>query len=503
MKIKHLILAFGGASLLAACNLDEYPYGFYSEDNFYKTEADAESAVNYIYDAINYIEYSRSIVFLGDMNTDDMEPKGDAAAANKELDGWKINNFKTNTTLGNFYKYSYITINRANAVIKKVPGMNIDEGRRNRFLGEAYFMRAYSYFNLARNFGCVPVHTTPVETLEDTAVPAAESLDAMWKLVIEDFKTAGTLLPFFAAPETGRADRAAAYGMLAKAYLYIASAKEHGVPQYAAMSHDVDEYYAEAVKYAGLVVDNPEQTVFRFDDNLLDIYDVEQPTGPEHIFIMSMDRTGESEGQYSKISKMYLPYVSGATIYLKQGDSDQMVPTHDGWGEYRTALSFYDAFASGDRRHDWLIVDKVYDAAGNVVASTADGKLNYPFCRKFIDPNFSGDKTGQRAGRAGAGREGQADVRNGRHMADLAADARRSARDRPEQRLTHDAVQHPHAAMGRGVAEAVRHSGVDDARGALVERGLRSDENHDLRPQSPHRGHRRRPAGRPLRPDLL
>ena len=162
MKIKHLILAFGGASLLAACNLDEYPYGFYSEDNFYKTEADAESAVNYIYDAINYIEYSRSIVFLGDMNTDDMEPKGDAAAANKELDGWKINNFKTNTTLGNFYKYSYITINRANAVIKKVPGMNIDEGRRNRFLGEAYFMRAYSYFNLARNFGCVPVHTAPV-----------------------------------------------------------------------------------------------------------------------------------------------------------------------------------------------------------------------------------------------------------------------------------------------------------------------------------------------------
>ena len=144
MKIKHLILAFGVISLLAACNLDEYPYGFYSEDNFYKTEADAESAVNYIYDAINYIEYSRSIVFLGDMNTDDMEPKGDAAAANKELDGWKINNFRTNTTLGNFYKYSYITINRANAVIKKVPGMNIDEGRRNRFLGEAYFCLLYT-----------------------------------------------------------------------------------------------------------------------------------------------------------------------------------------------------------------------------------------------------------------------------------------------------------------------------------------------------------------------
>ena len=51
MKIKHLILAFGGASLLAACNLDEYPYGFYSEDNFYKTEEDAESGLMYAYNS--------------------------------------------------------------------------------------------------------------------------------------------------------------------------------------------------------------------------------------------------------------------------------------------------------------------------------------------------------------------------------------------------------------------------------------------------------------------
>lgn len=48
---------------LASCDLSESPYGFYSENNFYKTEADAEAAVNYIYDAITYIEFSRAIVF--------------------------------------------------------------------------------------------------------------------------------------------------------------------------------------------------------------------------------------------------------------------------------------------------------------------------------------------------------------------------------------------------------------------------------------------------------
>ena len=394
MKIKNIILAVAGAAILASCSLQEYPYGFYSEDNFYQTAADAEAAVNYIYDAITYIEYSRAIVFLGDMNTDALTPKGDATAATKELDTWNLNNFKTNTTLANFYKYSYITINRANAVIAKVPGMKTLEQRdKDRYVGEAYFMRGYSYFCLARNFGCVPVHLTPVTTLEETTVPAAKNLDEIWKVIIEDFTKAAGLLPLYPVPETGRADRAAAYGMLAKAYLYIASAKDHGAPKYSDMTIDVDDCYAKAVDAAAKVVDNPEQTTYGFDPDLLAIYDVDKPTGPEHLFLMSMDVTGETEGQYSKISKMYIPYISGATIYIKQGDSNVYIPSHDGWSEYQTSISFYNSFESGDLRHDWLIVDKVYDADGNVVASTENGKLTYPFCRKFIDPHFAGDKT--------------------------------------------------------------------------------------------------------------
>ena len=279
-------------------------------------------------------------------------------------------------------------------MIKKVPGMNIDEGRRNRFLGEAYFMRAYSYFNLARNFGCVPVHTTPVETLEDTAVPAAESLDAMWKLVIEDFKTAGTLLPFFAAPETGRADRAAAYGMLAKAYLYIASAKEHGVPQYAAMSHDVDEYYAEAVKYAGLVVDNPEQTVFRFDDNLLDIYDVERPAGPEHIFIMPIDRSGTQEGNYSKLPLLFLPSNNSVPFYIRYGNGDLQRANGNGWGVFLCNDEFVETqFSTTDKRRTELIHRDIYDASGNPIVPN---QVKGYFSSKYVDPDFIGERTSAR-----------------------------------------------------------------------------------------------------------
>ena len=294
-----------------------------------------------------------------------------------------MNNFRSNVTLGNFFKFSYITINRANAVIENVPGMGIDQAFKDRFTGEAYFMRAYSYFNLARNFGRVPVHMQVVSTIDDTAASLAESLDEQWGYIISDLEEAIKLLPYYSKPEPGRVDKAAA--------------QEYGVPQYRDMSFNVDDYYAKAAEYAAGVVDNPAQTTYAFDPDLMHIYDVQYPDGPEHIFIMSMDRTGESEGQYSKISKMYIPYIAGGTVYLKtvylkQGDAETFIPTHDGWSEYRTNINFYNQYEAGDLRKDWLICKEVYDADGNVTASYP-GSLSYPFCRKFIDPEFVGDKT--------------------------------------------------------------------------------------------------------------
>ena len=233
-----------------------------------------------------------------------------------------------------------------------------------------------------------------VATLDDTAAGLAESLDELWNFIISDLEEAIRLLPYFAKPETGRVDKAAAQGLLAKSYLYLASAKANGVSQYRDMSFNVDDYYSKAVQYAGQVVDNPEQTTYHFDPDLMHIFDVEYPDGPEHIFIMSMDRTGDGEGQYSKISKMYIPYISGGTVYLKQGDKDEYIPTHDGWSEYKTEDSFYESFEEGDLRRDWLMCTEAYDAAGNVVWTYKKGNdATYPFCRKFVDPKFSGDKT--------------------------------------------------------------------------------------------------------------
>ena len=140
--------------------------------------------------------------------------------------------------------------------------MSINEKLKSQYVGEALFMRAYSYFYLARNFGLVPLHLEPVSTLEQTLVGTAKSLDELWGIIINDLKEACEKLTYFEKAEPGRVDLTAAHSLLAKVYLYLASAKDHGTPQYVNMSHDVNAYYNEAMKYAEKVVDNAEQKVF-------------------------------------------------------------------------------------------------------------------------------------------------------------------------------------------------------------------------------------------------
>lgn len=390
---KNIITLLACTALISSCSLKEEPYGFYSEDNFYKTAEDAEASLMYAYGDLTYLEYSRSVFFLGDMPSEELTTKSDASAENQDLNLWRVDNFKANITLENFFKYTYIGINRANAVIQNVEGATFDESKKKQLLGEAHFLRAWNYFNLVRNFGLVPMHTTMVDQLDKTSAPLAKNLDEVYDLILGDCRTAESLLSVYPAPVLGRTDKVAAQSLAAKAYLYIASAKENGVKLYTEMKRQSTEMYDSAAYFAGEVVND--QTTYGFQDNLLDIYDVENPNGKEHIFTMSMDRSGTYEGQYSKISKMFIPYVDGATIYLKQGDTDKLIPSHDGWGEYQTTPEFYNSFDNNDKRKTQLFVNKVYRADGTVNAEYP-GTLPYPFCRKYIDPQFDGDKTSTR-----------------------------------------------------------------------------------------------------------
>lgn len=385
MKTKILSLLTLCAVLMTSCDLTEKPYGFYSEDNFYKTAEDAEVSLLYAYNTLNFIEYSRGILYIGELASEICDVKSGEAYGSQDLNNWTAS--ANNETLTYYFKYCYIGINRANAVIENVANSTFDESAKTRLLGEAYFLRAYHYFNLVRVYGLVPIQKSMVKTVSQTSPQMATNLDQIYDLIFSDLKTAESYLSINRV--VGRADKVAAQSFLAKAYLTIASSKESGVAKYTDMTENVTAMYDSAAFYAHKVL--YDQTEYALDTTLLNIYDVYHPDGPEHIFIMSMDRSGTSEGAYSKIGMMFHPYLAGAGYYLKNPDGTLTYATY-GWEVFMTTTAFYNSYAATDKRKTELMVTQVYNAAGNVIGKMGTN-FTYAFPRKYVDPEFEGQKS--------------------------------------------------------------------------------------------------------------
>lgn len=385
MKTKILTLLVIFSTLFTACDLKEEPYGFYSENNFYKTAADAEVSLLYAYNAMNFIEYSRGILYIGELASEICDVKSGEAYGSQDINNWTVD--ANNETLTYYFKYCYIGINRANAVIENVANSTFDEAAKKKLLGEAYFLRAYHYFNLVRVYGLVPLQKTMVKTVSQTSPEMATSMDQVYDFILSDLKTAEGYLGINRM--VGRADKVAAQAFLAKAYLTIASSKESGVAKYVDMTADVTQMYDSAASYAHKVL--YDQNEYALDTTLLNIYDVNYPDGPEHIFIMSMDRSGTSESGYSKIGMMFHPWIAGTGYYLKNPDNTLTYCTY-GWEVFMTTNAFYNSYASTDKRKTQLMVTQVYNATGAVIGKLGT-HFTYAFPRKYVDPEFEGQKS--------------------------------------------------------------------------------------------------------------
>ena len=375
--------------LAVSCSLKETPYGFYSSGNFYNTEEDAESGLMYAYNALNYLEYLRGIWYVGDIPTDDMYPKSDEPGDIHSLENWTVN---SSTELTHYYfKYCYIGINRANTVIERVAESSISDQAKKRIIGEAYFLRAWNYFNLVRTFGVCPVSTVSISSLEQTTSPLAKDIKEIYDLIEQDCKEAISRLE--ANKVFGRADKAAAQALLAKVYLTLASGKQYGAAGYRDMAIDVEDTYKLSADYAREVVTGYDG-LYGFDPDLRHIYDVTAPDGPEHIFIMSTDRSGTHEGMYTKIPLQFLPNNSSVPIYIKYPDGTLQKGNGNGWGVFLIPDTFVEGeYLAVDKRRTELLHHNIYDQYG---APVTPSPVRGYFTSKYVDPDFIGERTSAR-----------------------------------------------------------------------------------------------------------
>jgi hypothetical protein len=207
---------------LTSCEkfLTEELNGEFSSDTFYKNDIQAIQALTGAYNAIAFSRFDNAIWVFGDVASDDAVKGGNPGdqAEITYIDEFTANS--SNGIISNYWTFAYEAIARANNVIANVPTVPMDEALKSRIIGEAKFIRAYSYFNLVNVFGKVPLKLLPQLTQEAINVPLSE-VPAIYLQIEQDLSDAADVLPVsYTSADMGRVTRGAALAMLGKVNLY-------------------------------------------------------------------------------------------------------------------------------------------------------------------------------------------------------------------------------------------------------------------------------------------
>lgn len=228
MKKNWLSYMFVSALLsgaLTSCSesfLDLKDPNHFTNENFWRDKADAESALAAAYSPIKYQMNGYYGAFDGWLN---LNSRGDDifTILNEEASMWDIANFQNSTTTGNDpFGALYTGIQRANIVLRyidQVPANSITESDRAIIKGEALVLRAYQYFLLVINYGEVPLRLIPSN--EDVANKPASSEPEIWNQIEIDLQTAineCNLPENRGADQKGRIERGTAQAILGKVY---------------------------------------------------------------------------------------------------------------------------------------------------------------------------------------------------------------------------------------------------------------------------------------------
>lgn len=127
-----------------------------------------------------------------------------------------------NVTTVAAYQGIYKAINSANSVIAYVPAVTdplLTAAEKNKILGEAYFVRALGFFDLARGWGGVQLQLKPTTDLSVLKGIRRSTLDQTYDQVLADLIQAEQLLPEDATTRN-RAQKSTARALRARLHLY-------------------------------------------------------------------------------------------------------------------------------------------------------------------------------------------------------------------------------------------------------------------------------------------
>ncbi|MDQ0970004.1 hypothetical protein QFZ20_005407 [Flavobacterium sp. W4I14] len=216
--------AISAVLLTASCKKDFLnvpPQAQQPSVTFWKTPEDALKGVNAIYANLrswNNVAFNAiAIESTGSDEADKGSTPTDATFFNL-YDQFTVTS--THGTLQDFWTGQYQNINLCNQVLDNIPNIPMDETLRNRYLAEAKFVRAYSYFRLVRAYGNVVLRLHVPKDNSEYNLPQSDKA-TVYAQIEKDLNEAAAVLPqSYGAADLGRATKGAAIGLHAKVAMY-------------------------------------------------------------------------------------------------------------------------------------------------------------------------------------------------------------------------------------------------------------------------------------------
>lgn len=266
---------------------------------------------------------------------------------------------------GNFPWWGYGLIRDINLLLETIPTLDFSEAEKDALMGETHFLRAYSYFALAKRYGGVPLITATQEysegDIESLKVPRSTE-KATWDFVLEESNRAIELLP----PGSGGARRAnkwVAYALKSRAALHAASVAKYwseaplsgeAVDQglVGMNASEANRYYEESIKASEAIMnsgnfslymptpDNPEEAA----ENYRELFEFPNNAPQEAIFIkgyvfgtsghsfdfwFNPNQTGDGSPHPGRMNPT-LEFVDSYESYSNPGESAPIVTTVSG-----------------------------------------------------------------------------------------------------------------------------------------------------------------------------
>lgn len=217
-NIKMAVLLVSALFSMSSCSLsllDQDNPNALTKDSFWQTAEDAKANLTAVYSSFRDQYFHRFIPMA--WRGDDVQ--GAASNANySQFDTFLLSD--ANTTCSTAWNQNFKGIYYANQVIHYVPRINMDETLKERYIGEAKFLRGYFYFTLYMEFKNIPLIIDIIESKDEYNQPQANP-ELVLEQIAKDFEDASLALPaIYPASDLGRATRGAALGYLAKVRMF-------------------------------------------------------------------------------------------------------------------------------------------------------------------------------------------------------------------------------------------------------------------------------------------